>query len=1225
MSMTTLPVNSPVHSVALPEIVDYLESQMDVLQTAVSATLRQHLFNNQRRLMTPRLLPDATQAICHSYLHYLHHADQPHLKNVIDNLAEQGLGHLSALAVINTLRTTGQALLQQANLLTSDITQRLESYQHDFLYYYMQAREQITITSRERFYQNVELALERQTQQERQLRTMLQERSNQLAQEQALLVSLLNSIPDLIFYKDVNGIYLGCNDAFVEFVGRSSEEIVGKSDFDLFPYEVAAFFREQDMEMMTQGQARHNDEWVDYPDGRRVLLDTLKVPFYDANKNLLGLIGISRDITAAYQAQEEIRRLGYMVEQSLDGMAVANLDGFVQFVNPAWAAMHGYAPDELIGQHLSIFHTKEQLLHEVEPINQIVTQTGQTQRAEMGHVRRDGSTFPTMMTIGLLRNEKGEPIALAASAQDISEQKAAEQELRAREARFHTLVDNIPGAVYRCAYDADFTMEFLSSAIEEITQYPSTEFTTRHLAYSNLIYPEDVPLVNAAIAEAVAKHTAYTIEYRLRRADSSLVWVYEKGMAVYGEQDEVLWLDGVIFDISERKRSEAILARRVRQLQTVAEVGTAAAVTLEPNMLLQKVVNLTKNRFNLYHAHVYLLDETGINLKLAAGAGEVGQQMVAQGWQIPLSREHSLVARVARTGHGAIVNDVQIEPDFLPNPLLPKTRAELAVPIVVGDEILGVLDVQADAPNYFDEEDILIQTTLANQIGVALQNARSFARSEAARQELDLLTRRLTHEGWEEYLRQKQKPALRVVAGQPPENGQVLVQPLIVQGEQLGQLALAESQTLAQEANEIITAIAERLSSHIENLRLSEQTELALMQAEEQARRLAALNEMAAALNEAQETAEIFQIAADQLLHIVRGDRVSAGMLNDNRTAITIMAVSGTETAVSPGTNLHLNEEPDLATAVRESRVVTRTAAADGSEWASVITAPLLTSNRVLGVINVSSRQPNAFGLNDENLLRQVAALVSSTIENRYLFEETENRAEQLAAINRTAQALSQYLDRSELLEAAYQQIKQIMPLDAFFMAFYHPETNTIDNPIIYEAGQRSEQFNRPLNPQSYTARAITGRQPFLVNLAREEAEAIRQDPSRLIGLKGTANFPVSLIFVPLIVGQQVIGAISVQSYQYNAYTQADVNLLDGVGRYLAVSLENVRLFQQAQERARREQLLREITAKVRRSADVDTVMRTAVQEIGRTLGRKAFIHLQTAAIQEPSTPPDSA
>ncbi len=808
----------------------------------------------------------------------------------------------------------------------------------------------------------------------------------------------------------------------------------------------------------------------------------------------------------------------------------------------------------------------------------------------------------------------------------IAQERQLRQGLLESENRFKSLVNHIPGTVYRCAPDEAYTMYFMSEQIQTLSGYPASDFIGNKVrSYASIIYEADREIVDTAIQRSIESRNAYIIEYRIVRADGGLAWVGERGQAVYDEKGVPLWLDGVLFDITAQKTAEEALAKRARELQAVADVSAAISTTLQPTTLLQKVCDLTKERFQLYHAHIYLLDEIGRTLVLAAGAGEVGQKMVAQGWKIPVEQQNSLVARAARSRRGVIVNDVRSEPGFLANVLLPETRAELAVPIIVADELLGILDAQADRVNYFSDEDIIIQTTLATQIGVAIQNARSFATSEAARQELSLLTRRLIHEGWESYLTHQEKPELRVAVGQAPPNGQAYKQPLVVQGEKIGSLVLAEPQDFSQEAAEMIAAVAERLSSHIETLRLTEQTELALAQAEEQARRLAALNEMATALNEAQETAEIFQIAVDQALHIVRGEYVSAGMLSENRTAITIMAVSGAETAVSVGANLYLDEEPDLATAVREARLISRTTAEAGDEWASSIIAPLVTSSRVLGVITIGSRQPNAFTLNDENLLRQVAALVSSTIENRYLFEETENRAEQLAAINRTAQALSQYLDRNELLEAAYQQIRQIVPLDAFFMAFYDPETNTVDNPIIYEDGQRSEHYNRLLNPNSYTYRAITGGQPFLVHLTREEAEAIRQDSSRLIGIKGTSNFPVSLIFVPLFVGQHVIGSISVQSYQYDAYTQADLNLLDGVCRYLAVSLENVRLFQQAQERARREQLLREITAKVRSSADVDTVMRTAVQEIGRTLGRKAFIQLQPAPTQQPMTLPDSA
>jgi GAF domain-containing protein len=100
--------------------------------------------------------------------------------------------------------------------------------------------------------------------------------------------------------------------------------------------------------------------------------------------------------------------------------------------------------------------------------------------------------------------------------------------------------------------------------------------------------------------------------------------------------------------------------------------------------------------------------------------------MVQQGWNIPLQHEHSLVARATRTRRAVIVNDIRQDPDFLPNPLLPETRSEMAVPLIVGDTVLGVLDVQADVVNRFTEEDILIETTLAGQVAVALENARLF-------------------------------------------------------------------------------------------------------------------------------------------------------------------------------------------------------------------------------------------------------------------------------------------------------------------------------------------------------------------------------------------------------------------------------------------------------------------------------------------------------------------
>lgn len=175
---------------------------------------------------------------------------------------------------------------------------------------------------------------------------------------------------------------------------------------------------------------------------------------------------------------------------------------------------------------------------------------------------------------------------------------------------------------------------------------------------------------------------------------------------------------------------EQRVQERTKALSSVAEVSTATSTILETDKLLQQVVDLTKERFDFYHAHIYLLNKTGDTLVLASGAGEPGRKMVAEGRSIPFNRERSLVARAAREKKGVIANDVTIEPDFLPNPLLPDTHSELAVPMIVGEQVIGVFDVQSEVVGRFTDADVSVQTTLASQVASAVQNAILYTQAE---------------------------------------------------------------------------------------------------------------------------------------------------------------------------------------------------------------------------------------------------------------------------------------------------------------------------------------------------------------------------------------------------------------------------------------------------------------------------------------------------------------
>ncbi|UWG98597.1 diguanylate cyclase [Dehalobacter sp. DCM] len=131
------------------------------------------------------------------------------------------------------------------------------------------------------------------------------------AKQTALIVSLIDAIPDLIFFKDTEGVYLGCNSAFSEFVGKPKEDIIGKNDYELFPADTADIFRYHDNIMLKNRKKRRNEEWGRYPDGREVLLDTLKTPYLDADGSLIGILGISRDISERKRKEDEISYIAY--------------------------------------------------------------------------------------------------------------------------------------------------------------------------------------------------------------------------------------------------------------------------------------------------------------------------------------------------------------------------------------------------------------------------------------------------------------------------------------------------------------------------------------------------------------------------------------------------------------------------------------------------------------------------------------------------------------------------------------------------------------------------------------------------------------------------------------------------------------------------------------------------------------------------------------------------
>ena len=391
----------------------------------------------------------------------------------------------------------------------------------------------------------------------------------------ALLHSIIEGTAEAIFLKDSQGRYVIVNSACVEIVGKPAEMILGKTDADLYPPEVADSLVEVDRRVMDTGETITLEESLPVAGAMRTYLST-KTPYRDHRGNVGGIIGVSTDITERKEVERELReaerRYRTLVEQipAITYIQELGEPSRTTYISPQYETVLGYSSQECLSdpEHwIKIMHPadKERVLAEDRRTNE----TGEPFRMEYRQLAKDGRVVWIRDEATLVRDEEETPSYWLGVQTDITEHKRAEERLQEAEARYRSLVEEVPAVIYIQEIDHEGSISYISPQIEDIMGYSPQEYMDDPNLWVRTIHPEDRERVLAEEQRTDETGEPFRVEFRKVKRDGRVTWVRDEAVLVKTPEGTPLYWQGIFVDVTERKRTEHALKaseERFRQL-----------------------------------------------------------------------------------------------------------------------------------------------------------------------------------------------------------------------------------------------------------------------------------------------------------------------------------------------------------------------------------------------------------------------------------------------------------------------------------------------------------------------------------------------------------------------------------------------------------------------------------------------------------------------------------
>lgn len=625
-------------------------------------------------------------------------------------------------------------------------------------------------------------------------------------------------------------------------------------------------------------------------------------------------------------------------------------------------------------------------------------------------------------------------------------------------------------------------------------------------------------------------------------------------------QGELLEVNRELMDL--RDDLEERVRRASRELALAADVGQRVSLVRDIDVLLADAVELIKETFDLYYAQIYLPDDSGRNIVLRSGTGDVGRQLLERGHRLPFALT-SITGTAATEHRAVIVEDTETSIIHQPNPLLPETRSEMAVPLLVGDRVVGVLDLQSSEPGILSAESLPAFEALAGQLAVSIVNADLFAQVEQSRQQLEAHARIAARQGWDNYLDGIDQPDrigyVYDSNGTEPLTADTdsdfapgfLSRSIDIAGEEVGSIRIEGDGRWLPEDIVLVDNIVQQVAQQIDSLRLLEQAEQYRLEAQDALRRL---------------TREGWQqYQEDSQLGFV-----------------------------------HKGQQVQPISAVEEGKIE------------DMVPFEFKVRDEVIGKIGISGADQMVD--DDVSLFAEVQEQLSAHIENLRLQQQTEQALDETGRLYQG----SERIVRAETIQGVLEAIVEstvLQDMKRVGLVIY-------DHPWVEDDRPEGMTVMGSWVAPGVDARAPVGTRYKLAEYPLTEVFA-RRSPSFFEDITSSDLFDENsqayfvqvleakgVVALPLLLGEQSIGGIVAMSGEALEISSDDVRQLVSLVDQAATVIMSQRLYDQAQNRAQQEQALREFSETVRISVDPETILRNATRQIGSILGRKTIVRL---------------